>query len=43
MASQFESLVQPLVILLTVPLAGVGVVFALDLLHIPLSVSSSSD
>jgi HAE1 family hydrophobic/amphiphilic exporter-1 len=38
MASQFESLVQPLVILLTVPLAGVGVVFALDLLDIRLSV-----
>ena len=26
MASQFESLVQPLIIMLTVPLAGVGVV-----------------
>jgi HAE1 family hydrophobic/amphiphilic exporter-1 len=38
MASQFESLVQPLVILLTVPLAGVGVVFALDWLGIRLSV-----
>jgi multidrug efflux pump subunit AcrB len=38
MASQFESLLQPLVILLTVPLAGVGVVFALDLLDIRLSV-----
>ncbi len=38
MASQFESLVQPLVILLTVPLAGVGVVFALDVLELPLSV-----
>ena len=38
MASQFESLVQPLIILLTVPLAGVGVVFALDWLGIPLSV-----
>ena len=38
MASQFESLVQPLIIMLTVPLAGVGVVFTLDLLHIPLSV-----
>ena len=38
MASQFESLVQPLVILLTVPLAGVGVVLVLDLLGIPLSV-----
>ncbi len=38
MASQFESLVQPLVILLTVPLALVGVVFTLDLLGIPLSI-----
>jgi len=38
MASQFESLVQPLIIMLTVPLAGVGVIFALDLLGIPLSV-----
>ncbi|MEM7305998.1 MAG: efflux RND transporter permease subunit [Planctomycetota bacterium] len=38
MASQFESLLQPLVILLTVPLAGIGVVFALDLLDVPLSV-----
>ncbi|MGK0217525.1 MAG: HAE1 family hydrophobic/amphiphilic exporter-1 [Planctomycetota bacterium] len=38
MATQFESLVQPLVILLSVPLAGVGVVFALDYFVIPLSV-----
>lgn len=38
MASQFESLVQPLIIMLTVPLAGVGVIFSLDLLDIPLSV-----
>ena len=38
MASQFESLVQPLIILLTAPLAGVGVVFTLDLLGTPLSV-----
>ena len=38
MASQFESLVQPLVILVTVPLAGVGVVATLDALSIPLSV-----
>ncbi len=38
MASQFESLLQPLVILLTVPLAGVGVIFFLDLLGEPLSV-----
>ncbi len=38
MASQFESLVQPLIIMLTVPLALVGVVYTLDLLAIPLSV-----
>ena len=38
MASQVESLVQPLIIMLTVPLAGVGVVFALALFEIPLSV-----
>ena len=38
MASQFESLLQPLIILISVPLAGVGVVLALDLLAIPLSV-----
>ncbi len=38
MASQFESLVQPFIILLTVPLAGVGVVFTLDQLNVSLSV-----
>ena len=38
MAAQFESLLQPLIILFTVPLALVGVVFALDLLGIPVSV-----
>jgi HAE1 family hydrophobic/amphiphilic exporter-1 len=38
MACQFESLLQPLVILLTVPLAMVGVVWALLLLSVPLSV-----
>ena len=38
MASQFESLVQPLIILFSVPLAAVGVILALDLLGIPLSV-----
>ena len=38
MASQFESLLQPFIILLTVPLAGVGVIFGLDLLQVPLSV-----
>jgi HAE1 family hydrophobic/amphiphilic exporter-1 len=38
MASQFESLLQPLVILLTVPLAAVGVILVLDVLHVSLSV-----
>jgi HAE1 family hydrophobic/amphiphilic exporter-1 len=38
MACQFESLAQPLVILLTAPLAVIGVVLVLDLLSIPLSV-----
>jgi len=38
MASIFESLIQPLIILITVPLALVGAVAALSLLDIPLSV-----
>ncbi len=38
MASQFESLLQPLIILVTIPLAMVGVVFVLDALHVPLSI-----
>jgi len=38
MASQFESLLQPLVIMLTVPLAGVGVVFSLWFFGLSLSV-----
>jgi HAE1 family hydrophobic/amphiphilic exporter-1 len=38
MATQFESLLQPLIILVTVPLAFVGVIFALDALAIPVSV-----
>jgi HAE1 family hydrophobic/amphiphilic exporter-1 len=38
MASQFESLVQPLVILVSLPFALIGVVGVLDLLDIPLSV-----
>ena len=38
MASQFESLIYPLLILLTIPLAFVGVVGALMLLEIPISV-----
>lgn len=38
MAAQFESLVQPLIVLLAVPLAGIGVVFALDAASLPVSV-----
>ena len=38
MACQFESLVQPLIILVTAPLALIGVVFVLDLVKLPLSV-----
>jgi HAE1 family hydrophobic/amphiphilic exporter-1 len=38
MASQFESLLYPLIILVTIPLAFLGVVVALLLLDIPLSV-----
>ncbi len=38
MAIQFESLVQPLIIMVSMPLAGVGTVFALDLLDMPASV-----
>ena len=38
MASQFESFLHPFVILITVPLAFIGVVFVLYLLHIPLNI-----
>jgi len=38
MASQFESIVQPLIILLSLPLAGVGLVAALMLTGTPISV-----
>lgn len=38
MAAQFESLVQPLIVLLTVPLAAIGVVFALSWLGMPVSI-----
>ncbi len=38
MASQFESLIQPFIIICTIPLAFVGVVLVLWLLDIPLSV-----
>jgi HAE1 family hydrophobic/amphiphilic exporter-1 len=38
MASQFESLVYPLIILVTIPLAAVGVVWTLLLLGLPVSV-----
>jgi HAE1 family hydrophobic/amphiphilic exporter-1 len=39
MACQFESLVQPLIVLVTVPLAMVGVVFTLEALSVPISVT----
>ncbi len=38
MASQFESLLQPLIILFSIPLAGVGVVVTLWLTGLPLSI-----
>lgn len=38
MASQFESLLYPLIILITIPLAAVGVVWTLLLLGMPISV-----
>jgi HAE1 family hydrophobic/amphiphilic exporter-1 len=38
MASQFESLLHPFVILFTIPLAGIGVIFVLFALNIPLSI-----
>lgn len=40
MASQFESLVHPFVILLTIPLAGVGTVFLLWMLQMPFNIMS---
>lgn len=40
MASQFESLLHPFVILLTIPLAGVGAVFLLLIMGIPFNVMS---
>lgn len=38
MAAQFESLLQPFIILMTVPLAGIGVIYTLDATNTPLSV-----
>jgi HAE1 family hydrophobic/amphiphilic exporter-1 len=38
MAAQFESLVQPVLIMVALPLAGVGAIVLLDLLQLPLSV-----
>jgi len=38
MAAQFESLIQPLLIMAALPLAGVGAILLLDLLDLPLSV-----
>ncbi|MBI1381478.1 MAG: MMPL family transporter [Planctomycetaceae bacterium] len=41
MASQFESLLQPLIILVSVPLAAIGVVYVLEAVGTPLSVIAS--
>jgi hydrophobic/amphiphilic exporter-1 (mainly G- bacteria), HAE1 family len=38
MAAQFESLLQPLIILISVPLAGIGVIWVLEWTGLPLSV-----
>jgi HAE1 family hydrophobic/amphiphilic exporter-1 len=38
MAAQFESLLQPLIVLLTVPLAAIGVIWGLSWLSMPVSV-----
>jgi HAE1 family hydrophobic/amphiphilic exporter-1 len=38
MACQFESIVQPLIIMVAVPLGIVGVIFSLELLSVPISV-----
>ena len=38
MASQFESLIYPLIILVTIPLAAIGVIWTLLLLSLPVSV-----
>ncbi|OQY27992.1 MAG: hypothetical protein B6244_08590 [Candidatus Cloacimonetes bacterium 4572_55] len=38
MASQFESLIHPFVIIFTIPLALIGVILFLYLLHIPISI-----
>ena len=38
MASQFESLIHPFTILLTIPLAGVGAVWAFFILGIPMNI-----
>jgi len=40
MAAQFESLIHPLVVLLTIPLAGVGAVFLMLILGVPFNIMS---
>jgi HAE1 family hydrophobic/amphiphilic exporter-1 len=40
MAAQFESLIHPLIVLLTIPLAGVGAIFLMLLLGVPFSIMS---
>jgi len=40
MAAQFESLIHPLIVLLTIPLAGVGAIFLMLILGVPFSIMS---
>jgi len=40
MAAQFESLIHPLIVLLTIPLAGVGAVFLMLILGVPFNIMS---
>jgi len=40
MAAQFESLIHPLIVILTIPLAGVGAIFLMLVLGVPFSIMS---
>jgi HAE1 family hydrophobic/amphiphilic exporter-1 len=40
MAAQFESLIHPFIVLLTIPLAGVGAIFLMLILGVPFSIMS---